>query len=235
MRIAPNATLTATLCAAVLLLSVPPARAASTAFSDGVFVNSDWTLVIEGLNGGGTASGFQSLTGGNPVEYRRVNNTTNSAIGTGVSNTVFGAHFRSGAVFNPGVGGALLSVDFSAATIRVAGGVQAYGLALRQGGVIYYGPGFLNPTAFGTWTTTTQTGLVAANFDAAAPGVQTPDFGVTGGPIEFGFSSANSTSVGGGGGTTQGGIDNWSVTLQYDRATAVDAVSWGRLKHLYWR
>jgi len=229
------ARLTALLLAAGTTLSIAPAFAATVLLQDGTFANPDWTVTTEILNLGGTASGTQTATGGNPGSYRRTTNTTNSAIGQSFSNTVFAFHRFSGGVYVPSTSGAILTVDFSVATMRITGGQQAFGLALRQNGVIYYGPSFLNPAAFNSWATTTQPGLTAASFDALAPGVQNPDFSVTGSSIEFGFFSGNSTSVGGGGGTTVGGLDNWSATVHSDEATPTSGTSWGRVKALYSR
>lgn len=202
-------------------------------FQDGDFPNANWTTSVEVLNGGGSVNAFQVASGGTPGSFRRIENTLNSAIGTGVANSVFGFHRLAGAVFDPATGGAIVSLAYAEDSQRISGGVQACGLALRQGGVVYYGPGFLTPTAFGTWVTTTQSGLTAAQFDALAPGVQVPDFSPSGGPIEFGFYRSNSTSVGGGGGTTYGGIDNWQVILTIDAAVPVSGGTWGQVKALY--
>ncbi|HEX6790060.1 MAG TPA: hypothetical protein VF247_02005 [Candidatus Krumholzibacteria bacterium] len=52
--------------------------------------------------------------------------------------------------------------------------------------------------------------------------------------MEFGFYRAASTSAGGPGSTTVGGIDGWSVVL--DLATgpvATTPSTWGRVKALY--
>jgi len=209
------------------------APASTVTFQDGTFTDAQWTTTVEVLNGGGSVNAFQVASGGNPTEFRRIENTLNSAIGTGVSNTVYGFHRFAGGVYDPATGGPILAINYAEDSQRIAGGVQACGLAVRQAGVIYYGPAFLTPTAFGTWATTTQTGLLAGQFDALAPGVQNPDFSVAGAPLEFGFFRANSTSVGGGGGTTHGGIDNWTVALTVDGAVATTASSWGGVKALF--
>lgn len=202
-------------------------------FQDGTFANAQWTTSIEVLNGGGSVSAFEVASGGNPTAFRRIENTLNSAIGTGVSNTVYGFHRFAGGVYDPATGGPILAINYAEDSQRISGGVQACGVAVRQSGVIYYGLAFLTPTAFGTWATTTQTGLVAGQFDALAPGVQNPDFSVAGAPLEFGFWRGNSTSVGGGGGTTYGGIDNWRVELTVDAAVATRTTSWGEVKALF--
>lgn len=142
------------------------ALASTVTFQDGTFTNAQWTTTVEVLNGGGSVNAFQVASGGNPTEFRRIENTLNSAIGTGVSNTVFGVHGFAGGVYDPATGGPILSIDYAEDSQRIAGGVQACGLAVRQAGIIYYGPAFLTPTAFGVWAATTQTGLVAGQFDA---------------------------------------------------------------------
>ncbi len=220
---------------ALLLFSSTAALAQTATFTDATFLNADWTVTTQVLNLGGTASGSQVATGGSPGSYRQVVNTLNSALGQSFSNTVFDFHARAGATFVPSASGAISGIDYSESSIRSAGGQQACGVALTQGGTIYYGPSFLNPSTIGVWAPTTQTGLVASNFDALAPGIQNPDFSPTGGAIQWGFFRANSTSVGGGGGSTTGGIDNWSVTVHYDAATPAARTSWGRLKTLYAR
>jgi len=221
----------AVLCLAALL---PVDSIASTViFQDATFTNASWTVTTEGLNLGGTGSGVQSASGGNPGSYRRATNTTNSALGQSFSNTVWVFHKLAGAVYTPSTDGPIVSIDYTEASMRITGGVQACGLAIKQGGVVYYGPGFLNPTTFNVWATTTQTALTAASFDAAAPGVQNPNFSGSGGAIEFGFSRANSTSVGGAGSTTVGGIDNYKVTITGANPVATQPSTWGRVKSLY--
>ena len=215
-------------------LAIPaPGVATTVTFSDGDFQVVDWSVATEVLNLGGSVTASQVASGGSLGAYRRIDNTLNSAVGTGVSNSVFAFHKRVGATYDPSVNGAILSIDYSEGSLRVSGGVQACGLALRQAGIIYYGPTFLNPTTFGVWATTTQTGLVAGQFDALAPGVQNPNFSASGGLVEFGFVRANSTSVGGGGGTTVGGIDNWQVTVTVDSPVSVAPSTWGNIKALY--
>ena len=218
---------------ALLAAFAPPALAQTTTFSDATFLDADWTVTVEVINLGGTATGNQVASGGTSGPYRRIVNTLNSAAGFGFANTVYGFHQRAGALFNPATSGPISSIDYSESSIRLVGGVQACGVALKQSGVIYYGPGFLTPTPFNLWAPTTQTGLTAAMFDALAPGVQTPDFSVGGAPIQLGFYRANSTSVGGDGGSTTGGIDDWVVSVHYDGATPARVTSWGSLKASY--
>ena len=220
----------------VLLLAAltPSAQAQTTSFNDVNFFDADWTVTVEVLNLGGTATGAQVASGGNPGTYRRIDNTMNSAIGQPFANSVYAFNARTGATFAPASNGPITSIEYAESSMRTSGGQQACGLALRQSGVIYYGPSFLNPAAFGTWAPNSQATLTAAAFDALAPGVQNPNFGVGAPPIQFGFFRANSTSVGGAGSTTTGGIDNWTVTVHFNGATPVAAApTWGRVKSLY--
>jgi hypothetical protein len=226
-------TATALTVLALLALLATSVSAQTTTFTDFTFLNADWTLTNETLNLGGTATASQVASGGDFGPYRQITNTLNSAAGFGFSNTLYGYHERAGAIFDPPTTGQISTIDYQDSSIRLAGGQQACGVALRQAGVIYYGAGFISPALVGVWTPAGTSGLTAANFDALAPGVQNPDFSVTAPAIQFGFYRANSTSVGGAGGATQGGIDNWTVTVHYDAATPTKSTSWGRLKALY--
>ena len=215
---------------ALLITSASTVRAQTATFNDGTFNPADWTVLTQVLNLGGSVAGTQIASGGTSGPYRQIVNTLSSAAGQSFSNSVFGFHQRAGAVFTPGTSGQISSIDYSESSIRLAGGVQACGLALIQSGVVYYGPGFLTPTTFSVWAPTVQTGLTAAMFDDLAPGVHNPDFSVSGAPIQFGFYRSNSTSVGGGGGSTTGGIDDWTVTVHFDAATPARATTWGAVK-----
>lgn len=225
----------ASILASLLLSVLVPASsiAATVVFSDGTFTNANWTVTSENLNLGGSGSGTQTATGGNPGSYRRCTNTLNSALSQPFSNTVYVFHKVSGATYTPSVTGPIVSLDYIQDSMRITGGQQAYGLALKQGGVVYYGPLFVNPVTFNVWANTSQTTLIATNFDAAAAGVQNPDFSGTGGAIELGFVCANSTSVGGAGFTTVGGIDNWKVTITSAEPVAVEPTTLGKVKALY--
>jgi hypothetical protein len=218
---------------AVVLAALAGAAGAAT-FSDAAFVPADWSTTVEVLNLGGSVTTSQVTSGGNPGMFRRVDNGLASAIGQPFSNSVFGFHARAGALYDTSGQGVISAIDYSEDAFRFSGsGVQANGIALRQGGVIYYGPASLTPATPGVWQPYSWTHLTALDFDALAPGVQHPDFSTTGPMIEFGFYRSNSTSVGGDGGTVSGGIDNWRVILL--TPVAAERGSWGRLKMLYGR
>jgi len=215
----------------VLLLSLAPvgALAVTATFSDGTFLNSDWTTTVEIKDGGGTATAAQVASGGNPGSFRQVNISLNSSVGS-QNNGVWSSHRLNGATFTPSVSGPIVSISYSESSVKIGAYVQACGMAIRQGGVIYYGPSFLDTNS---WANTTQPSLTAASFDALPAGVQNPNFGASGGAIEFGFYRSNSTGVGYFGYSTQGGIDNWSVAVTYDGVIATEPSTWGKVKALY--
>lgn len=213
----------------LVLPFVPVIVSAATAnFSDGTFLDSNWSSVVQIKDGGGTAGAAQISSGGNPGPFRQIGITLNSSSGS-QNNAVYISGWMSGATFTPSLSGSIVSISYSEASLIIST-VQACGIAVRQGGVIYYGPSFLDSNS---WTTTTQPTLTAASFDALPAGVQNPNFSGTGGTIEFGFFRANSTGVGSSGYSTSGGIDNWSVVVTYDGPVATEPTTWGRVKALY--
>src|SRR4029077_19303568 len=165
----------------------------STTFTDGTFLDANWTLVTRNINLGGTATGSQVASGGKIGPYASITNSVNSAAGLPDSNAVYGYHANATATFNPSAKGPILSIDYSESSILLSPGVQTCGLALRQMGVIYYGPGFSTPAALNTWMSTSQTGLTGTDFDALGPSVLNPDFSSGGKAIHFGFYRMSST------------------------------------------
>jgi hypothetical protein len=175
-------------------------------FSDGTFNNADWELIVQSLGDGGTAIGSQQLSGGNPGEYRQIYNEvypTNSG--------VVGYHFFEDSEYNPSLQGEITFIDFSIDHKMFIGfgQGQSIGFAIIQGGQCFMGNigTWANQDA---WETLSGTSLIAENFSIfeGDPTIH-PDFSITGGPILFGFQTAN----GGGGYSITVGIDNWSVNL----------------------
>ena len=202
----------------------PKAGASTLTLSDGTFSDADWTLTVEGLQNGGTASASQQSTGGNPGAYRQI--TTNVNSGTlPIGSTVFAFNERSGASYDPASQGAISSIDYSEDSLLGSGGFgdgQLAGLALIQNGTIYYTQGFDTPDF--SWTHHTQTALVTSDFSPIA-GFATnsgphPDLSVGGAPITFGFARINNSIAGPY--SVTGGIDNWSVTIH--RAPTVSSI-----------
>ena len=77
--------------------------AQAVVFFDGVFNNSDWSLVgITNANGVGSSTvGFQVPAGGNPNQYRRIRN---NVVVSGPGGASIGLHMRGTFSYNPGAG-----------------------------------------------------------------------------------------------------------------------------------
>jgi hypothetical protein len=184
------------------------------------FPASVWTTTVYQGGNGGSASAALVTSGGNPGSFRSIRLQMNPAPTPTTASSVFAFHFAVGAIYDPATLGPVVSIDYAQDALLVAGGGggQATSLALRQDGQIYYAVPAYDLTPDTHWTAKVHAGLVAADFVAIAPDLtqtpQHPDFSVHGGPIEFGFLRANSTSYGGGGYTTEGGIDNWKVLVR---------------------
>lgn len=209
----------ASVMATVIALSAP---AAAQTVSDSTFLDTDWALQ-QFTTGGGTSTATQVLVGGNPGAFRNVTDTVTNA-SPGITNISLSTSIYTPFTYNPGVSGAISSLNYSedaACTAGCFGQGQSTGPAVQQGGNLY----ILNTTVVTgpavTWSNIPLTGLTSADFAlvnvTTAPtlfdNTQHPNFSAGGGPIQFGFFRANGTSVGGGGYTLAAGIDNWQITI----------------------
>lgn len=211
------------LAAAVATSAFTASAHAVVNFFDGVFNNSDWSLVpISNFAGlGSTTSGFQVLTGGNPNEYRRVRNNLVANLSNAA---VHGLHMNVTAFYTPSSQGAITSIVYSEDSINfiptavVAGNGQGTGLAILQGGKYYQ---LRNPTmvmpfsSFSTWGPNGTAGSVATDYwevdlSGNLLSSSNPNFTITGGIMQFGFWRGNS---GNNSYNTECGIDNWSVQI----------------------
>src|SRR6185312_5074480 len=196
---------------------------ADTVFSDGTFNNADWSVVSEGIGNGGTASGSQATSGGNPGDYRQVSLTVNSAPGGSQPYSVeIAAHLNSTAIYAPAVQGAIGSLDISQDAILLQGSGDGIGegIALQQDGQTFYSADNLGHGLFitpdHTWTNHQMPGMTAADFFTAADwpyataGAK-PDFSASGDLITLGFYTSGVTNNGSY--TVSGGVDNWSLTV----------------------
>jgi hypothetical protein len=193
------------------------ARAQTTiVFQDGTFAPSDWLLpsaYVWTHGNGGRTRAQQMPSGGNPAEYRLITDTVSPAPPSDYSG-VIGFHQRVGATYDPSSQGAIIFVDYAEDSIQFGGGGgggQATGPALVQGGTLFFAPGLVTPEY--VWTHKTLMSLGAASFVDVATSLLHPDFGPTGGPIEFGFFRGNSNTTQGTGYIVSAGIDNWIVAL----------------------
>ncbi len=196
-------------------------------FFDGTFNNANWPFTV--FTNGGTASATQQLTGGNPLAFFRIVNTTPNAAPNAFGQ-VFPVFRRLGATYNPQTQGAIASIDYAEDSILIDGSGDGLGAgpALVQNGKSYIGPEHVTPSFL--WTHFTNTNLKASDFDRLLPvsqwsanaatitdPTQHPDFSANGVPIQFGFWRGNTTGLGGSGGSQIGGIDNWTVTIHNTR------------------
>lgn len=207
---------------AALLVSLVCANAACAdmAFFDGTFSNADWQVssIFQGYNGG-SVSGAQAGSGGNPGTYRIVNTTVNG-IGSHPYANVLGFQQRLGATYDPTVQGAISTVDFSIdfLNINTFGNGQQYEIALLQNGLLYGLLPHITQTVTG-WQHDSSNGLTANDFYQivnAPPlfyfdGAHHPDFSATGSPISLGFQTWTATTDVPF--TLTVGYDNWGVTV----------------------
>ncbi|MBS0191099.1 MAG: hypothetical protein U0573_14820 [Phycisphaerales bacterium] len=208
-----------TLAAGAVALLALSGSAQAVVFFDGVFNNSDWSLVgVTNANGAGsTTVGFQVTSGGNPNQYRRVRN---NLVVSGPNGASLGLHMRAVYSYNPGAG-AIGSINYSEDSINFVnqgGNGQGSGCVIFQSGKYYIqrNPILVMPySTFNTWQPNSAPGLVASDFwELTLSGnlisSNNPDFSTSGGVMQFGFwrgNSANSSIQ------TDCGIDNWRVEI----------------------
>ena len=188
-------------------LFVLPGQAVAVTFSDSTFNNGDWTEQLGFVSPSATGVSFSTTqvgSGGNGGSFRQ---TTHNWTGPGGMNV---HHMNNAAVYDPGVSGAISSIDFSFDLnwLNAPGPTNAvsYRLLLLQDGIFY--------TTFvseliqqNNWISFGQNGLLTSDFGGGGP-----DFSASGSAIQFGYRSGNGTS-GSHSLTTVSGIDNWSVTV----------------------
>lgn len=205
-------------CGAIAAASLA-GSAQAVVFFDGIFNNSDWSLVgVTNANGAGSSTvGFQVLSGGNPNEYRRVRN---NLVVSGSNGASIGLHMRGTYTYNPGAA-AISTINYSEDSINFInqpGNGQGSGCVIFQSGKYYIqrNPILVMPYAtYNTWQSNSAPGLVASDFwELTLSGnlisSNNPDFSTSGGIMQFGFwrgNSANSSIQ------TECGIDNWRVEI----------------------
>ena len=197
---------------------------AGTIVSDGTFAPSDWSLTSYNAYGnGGTVTATQETSGGNPGDYRLIQEAVNGAPSGSTSSSVVGVDIYTAASYDPSISGPLTSLDFSIDAECPANGGSCFGqgqgvfAALVQGGNTYVD--FLGVTnANSSWNTLTADGLTAASFgllDFSSGGYSNPsvnpDFTAGGAPIAFGFATYNSTGTGDSGYEIDAGYDNFRI------------------------
>lgn len=201
VRLANTLIRTLFLVAACLVIGLPGASADIVA--DTVFNNSDWTLTVVGKNNGGSVSGNQITTGGNPTAARQVSHGV-SAGTTASPSSVFGLHVFNSAV-NPAttnLGQIGFSIDYDFVFNPFATGNVGAGALVQQNGR-FYGANFLGfgDPANGGYDTITaylqESDFLEIDLSNTNPlfiNGSNPDFSSGGTTINFGFITGNSNS-----------------------------------------
>jgi hypothetical protein len=204
---------------AAFLALASAARAGDTAmFADGTF-GAGWTSTKIVDTTSGASATFTSTTiptGGGPGPYRETSHTFNAG-------TIVVAHANPLYVYDPS-SVPICSIDLSWYLVHFTGssvgGAVSYRLGLLQAGSWYSGPSIDVYDAL--WAGYAQTDLRASQFTLlTGTGPATPDFSCTGGLIQFGFLTANSSGSAGFV-TKTSGCDEWNVTLHLEQHTFVD-------------
>ncbi len=195
----------------VALLATAASSATAITYSDGTFLDADWTgvkVVDTTASADATFVAVQVATNGNPDAYRRVEH----GYGPG---SIGIRHLRDDATYDPGALGAIATLDYSFDAIHLdppTNQAVAFNILLFQSDSTYIAAGH---NAFdAVWTPFGGAGLVAADFSLyAGTGPSNPDFSPSGGVITAGYATRNTNSGGATRITRLGGIDNWSVTF----------------------
>lgn len=183
---------------------------AAVVISDGTFSDSSWILVPRtyGPNGG-SGSGSQVLVGGagddGPARF-----TANSA-GPSSSGS-YNASIYTGFTYSPAASGSLTDLSISI-DARYMNGLSALGAVVEQGGLIWMIGYAINTPTWQTYSFTPASDdwfLINPNGSELGPG---PDLSTSGGPMRFGFYTANGTSAGGASYTNSGLNDNFVVSF----------------------
>lgn len=211
----------------------PRSLAVVTVYSDSTFASADWeTLDMANLCEGGSVTAWQVVEGGNPGAFRYVSHSISAPISSCPS-VAWRFHRCTGATFDAGRQGAILSLDWSCDFREIVpfgpGAKMDFGPAIRQDGQIFYVPLWGANTS---WESRGMTGLTPFSFSPLT-GTGWPNFTVSGGPIELGFWSGNSNLIPGMIFRNEAGFDNWRVTLHLDASITAGRGSWGQLKTLY--
>lgn len=206
-------------------LCTPFVQADTLAFGEGEFDVAELEIELFNFHTGGDANTSQVLEGGNPGAYLRVNHMTNEATDPQDNAAIYVFHGFPAASVDPGVDGAVTSVDYSwDVSALEESGFEAgfFGPALRQGDRYYVSAGNLELVGGDlNWRPVKRQGLTAADFGRIQDILEIdpeadPDFSASGEPIVFGFFSAMAGALGGQGLSQSHGFDNWQVVVETD-------------------
>jgi hypothetical protein len=168
------------------------ACAGTITFADGDF-GPEWSLSTYDGAAGGQASNVVTYFG-NPLNSWEVHTTTNAYTASAILNSNF--------IYDPSTSGAIASLDIALQYNRhyaFGQGQAVHSVLARQAGSTYVADYFTTgPSDFNLlwyerpWLDRVTTGLTVTDFSLAA-GAGALDFSAAGAPIEFGFSSGNTS------------------------------------------
>ncbi|MDX2016066.1 MAG: hypothetical protein SFY95_00335 [Planctomycetota bacterium] len=207
--------------AGVAIVAVAPGAArASVVFTETEFAAPGWAFSSYAFGPNGGSGAAQQTTQGRTGHGLRITNNANNN-NSGAWNVVLFPAFT----YNPGASGPISSLSFSIDT-RFVDGLQAVSFVVAQGGHVWRMGYSLNTSA---WTTFALTNVDVTQNQALTAGAPLAPNLVSGGPVRFGFASANSSSPNGFGYTRSGLYDNFSVTFVPAPGAAAAALAVGAL------
>jgi hypothetical protein len=188
-----------------LVAAFAPAAFGVVIYQDGTFTPANWAIETAVIGGGGNGTGVQVLSGGLPGAARRVTTNVNAPAGSGV--VLFNRYGNSGATrYEPAVQGEIGSVSLELDARMITGFGDGHGIsvALKQGQIIYSGPGRATGSS-GSWVHLSFNGVTSTEFVRVDGQPGHPDFSTSGARIRFGFTTSNSTTGGA-----------YSIVVDYD-------------------
>jgi len=204
----------------VVVATAPPIWAAPVTVTDGQFAAADWTAsVLQDTTLGATADvvGWQQPTDGHPDACRALSNTWIHD-GTG-SATIVAGHMRAQSDYAPAMDGAIGSVAFSldVETTYTTYPTEAWLVffpLVRQGDTFYAVElGTPSSTAWSSMSWGPWTASAFSLYAGDTLGPAHPDFSSAGAELVFGVAVQTGPLAVAGAFVTEGGMDNWSVTL----------------------
>jgi hypothetical protein len=181
--------------------SVAPA---SVVFTETQFNTGSWQHTIHPFGPNGGSGGVSRVNLGPTAPALQIGNIANNN-SSGAWNVVMFSAFT----YNPGLSGPISNLSFSIDT-RFLDRLQAVSFMIGQGGHLWRVGYSLNTSG---WTTWNFSNVDVSQNEALTAGAPSMPNIVSGGPVTFGFASANSSGPGGFGYSTSGLYDNFQVTF----------------------
>ena len=197
--------------------------------SDNTFDPADWSVEVSSSEGA-SQTNRQEGSGGNPGAFRAMRHIL-PPVGPSETARVEVIHIYQGAGYNPGIQGAISSIDFFEETKMLSlpfpeAFIRSFPVIV-QNGQIYRSKTYNQYIGLTTWSSGRQLGLMATDFVALDGVAEQPDFSTNGGEMRFGYfrgSSrlntyppypANQDLV------IEHGIDNWQIMVRPEKGPII--------------